>query len=429
MKNLKISKNPFLLFLPFLFIYVAIALIIPTNGTLGDEGRYIEFSNNLLNGFYSVSGPAINLPCGPGYPIILIPFVFLGLPLISITIMNGIFYYLSVVFLFKSIKLISSFNYALIFSLFWACFFNLYEYLPIIYTETFTSFLITMFVFSLLKSFKLPHLSNLYLYLSGFFLGYLALTKIVFGYVIAFLFLGYGIFWLIKQKHNINYKKSFLIIFIAFLVTSPYLIYTISLTGKVFYWGTNGGNNLYWMSTPYKGEYGNWIEFPFEYKKTRTVKGSNLIRTNHEKVLNQVDHLDAVAKDDTLKEIAVKNIKSYPVKFLQNWFSNIGRILFNFPYSYKLEKPGTLLRLPLNGIIVVLSLFCLIPTFRNWTKLFFPIRFLFWITFLYLGACTLGSAETRMFTMAVPVLLLWIAYILPKSIKIKLKFDQNSLYD
>ena len=101
-------------------------------------------------------------------------------------------------------------------------------------------------------------------------------------------------------------------------------------------------------------------------------------------------------------------------------------MLFNYPYSYTIQKPETLLRLPLNGIIAVFMLFCLIPTFINWRKIIFPVRFMLFFTLLYLGGSIFGSAETRMFTVIVPILLFWIAYIIQKSIKIKLKFDENS---
>ncbi len=39
----------------------------------------------------------------------------------------------------------------------------------------------------------------------------------------------------------------------------PYLLMTYSLTGKPFYWGSSGGLSLYWMSTPYDTEMGDWF--------------------------------------------------------------------------------------------------------------------------------------------------------------------------
>ena len=98
--NIKLPKNPWLLFLPFLVLYIIFVLIFPTTGHQGDEERYLMFANNLVNGFYSPPAPDINLTNGPGWPIILMPFIALGLPLITITIANAFFYYLSIIFLF-----------------------------------------------------------------------------------------------------------------------------------------------------------------------------------------------------------------------------------------------------------------------------------------------------------------------------------------
>ena len=129
-----------------------------------------------------------------------------------------------------------------------------------------------------------------------------------------------------------------------------------------------------------------------------------------------------IAQDSLLKRIAIKNIKTYPLKFAKNCISNMGRIFFNFPYSYKTQKTRTLLRLPVSGIILVFSLFCIIPTFKNWRKIIYPIRFLLFFALLYFGGSILGSAETRMFMMVVPILLMWIAYIFSKSLRIKVNW-------
>ena len=128
-------------------------------------------------------------------------------------------------------------------------------------------------------------------------------------------------------------------------------------------------------------------------------------------------------QDDKFKSIAINNIKKHPLKFLQNWINNIGRILFNYPYSYILQNPRSLIYAPLNAFICVLLLFSLVPTYKNWYKINFAIRFLIFFSLIYLGGSTLGSAEHRMFSITAPVLLLWIAFILQNTIKINLKFN------
>ena len=130
-----------------------------------------------------------------------------------------------------------------------------------------------------------------------------------------------------------------------------------------------------------------------------------------------------ITQDELLKKMAIQNIKSYPLKFIQNCISNAGRMIFNYPASYVLQKPSTLKRLPVNGTLVVLVLFCLIPTLINWKELFFPVRFLLFLSVIYFGGSLLGTAEPRMFTVIVPILLLWIALILSKTVKVKLRFE------
>jgi 4-amino-4-deoxy-L-arabinose transferase-like glycosyltransferase len=423
MRGIKITKNPFLLFLPFLLLYIVMVLILPTHGTTGDENRYLMYAQNLLHGFYSPPAPRIDIGQGPGYPILLMPFLAIGLPLVCITIMNAVLYYLSIILLFKALQRVASFKIALLFSLFWACYYNSYENILLALPETFVAFLVSLLAFSLVAAYDPadPKKAKKYMYISGFIIGYIALTKIIFGYVILFMLIGSGLLWILNRK-NANYRKVVLIFLIALTTTAPFLIYTYHMTNKIFYWGTTGGENLYWMSSPVEGETGSWTQYPYDpiFKKITIAGSEESIRINHENELNEIFKYKGPEKDDAYTKVAIKNIKEHPLKFGRNWISNIGRILFNYPYSYTLQKNTTLFRLPLTGIIVVLMLFCILPTFINWRKIIFPIRFILFFVLLYLGGSTFASAETRMFTVVVPMLLFWIGYVIQKSIKINM---------
>ena len=59
---------------------------------VGDEGRYILFANNILNGILSKKYADINLMGGPGYSFLLAPFVFLNVPIIGLKLLNGFCY-------------------------------------------------------------------------------------------------------------------------------------------------------------------------------------------------------------------------------------------------------------------------------------------------------------------------------------------------
>lgn len=97
MINKKITKNPFLLFSPFLIVLMAVVIIFKTNGTTGDEGRYISLAENILHNYNATPANSIFFVDGPGYSLLLVPFIALRLLLVCITIMNVVFYYFSIV--------------------------------------------------------------------------------------------------------------------------------------------------------------------------------------------------------------------------------------------------------------------------------------------------------------------------------------------
>ncbi len=441
-----ILKSPYLIFAPFLILYIALVIIFPTDGMSGDEGRYLIYAHYMLTGKLPLNEINIDiLGNGPGYSIILIPFVALHIPVIWIALMNCFFYYFSIILLFKALSKIVSFRKTILLSLFWACYYNLYENMLSVLPETFTALLICLLIYYLFKGFQKENSGKQkkYMLICGLILGYIELTKPIFGYVLLILLFGLLVLWLLKRR-NVNYKKGLLICIVALLVTTPYLIYTYTVTGKIYYWSTFGGNNLYWMTTPFAGEYGNWMADPkpnadsisqqYHYNQFEKYIKSNrnepflsdyYTYLNHKKDFELINKVSGVARDDLYKKISINNIKEHPIKFLQNCISNTGRIFFNYPYSYNFQTPGTLLRLPLNGTILVMMIICTFPTLRNWRQTFFPIKLIFLFGLFYLGGSIIASAETRMFTIIVPIFLVWIAYVVQKSFKVQLDWKNE----
>ena len=444
-----IPQKPYLIFSPFLLFYIVFVLIFQQNTLSGDEYRHIFFTQNLLHGYYSPAD--ITLGHGPGYSLFLTPFLALKIPLLLIKLTNPFFYYLSIVFLFKALKQIAPFHIALLFCLFWACYYNSFDNMHFLHSEVFSSFLVVMLLYFLLKAFNSNNAKTEKgnVILSGVTMGYLILTKVIFGYVLLFMLIAAGLLWLINRKVP-NYRKGAMILLIAFITMVPYLFYTYKLTSKIYYLSTYGGEHLYWMTTRHEGEYGSWFAAPILKKSLvspednikdsqdggyqKFLNSDNLvpgiddsIKLHHQKDFDEILKYSTTGaeRDDAFKRIAIRNIKANPLDYVKNCFSNIGRILFNYPYSYTAQRPSTLLRFPLNGIIAVLMLFCIIPTFLNWKKIIYPVRFMLFFIFLYLGGSILGSAEIRMFTTIVPMLLFWIAFILINTVKINLKFYQG----
>ena len=426
--NSSSAGNPYLIFSPFLVFYIGFVIYFMTDGAAGDQPRYLMYASNLMHGFYSP--PELDLRNGPGYPIVLIPFVALKLPFLAMTILNAVLHYLSIVFLYKALQLIVSHRIAFLVSLFWACYYIGYQYMSAISYEPISIFLVALLVLCLTRAFMLddPKKMKRYVYLSGFVLGYLALTKVIFGYVIFLMLIWCGLAW-IRNRAIINYRKGALITLIACVVTIPYLIYTANLTGRIFYWGT-GQENLYWMTTPYSDEYGDWkgdlTKNPVDLGNYNVADAGDSLKAHHQADYDYVYKYKGLERDDAFKKIAIQNIKADPVKYGKNIAYNIGRIFFHYPFSYATQRTKILLVFPLNGIVLTAILACLIPTIRNWRKIAYPIRFGLIIAFLYLGENTLLSSEVRVLTLVMPIILFWSAYVLQRSVKISLNFFGNS---
>ncbi|MGC4038463.1 MAG: hypothetical protein QM764_21045 [Chitinophagaceae bacterium] len=420
------ALSPYLLFLPFLVLYSGIILKFHSGQIADDEIRYTGYAQNLLNGFYSNPPPNVSIINGPGYPIILMPFVAGKAPLLWMALINAAFYYLSVVFLFKSLKKISPFKIAFSFALFWACYYSSFQDMLHAFTESFTCLVISLILYFLTRVYidDDSAAKRKYLYFSGISIGYLVLTKIIFGYVLLVMIIGSAVLWLING-HSVTIRKNLLILSVAFLTITPYLAYTYSLTGKIFYLGNPGADSFYWMSNPNQGEFGDWWGYPVKVAKDEPYLVPyyhDSLTTRHQTDFDNARRYDGPRQDSIFNKIASDNIKSHPGKFIENWISNIGRLLFSFPNSYTLQNNKTLFRLPLNGIVVILSLLCSIPTLLNWKKLNFMLKFLLFFTLIYLGGSSLVSGVTRMFTIIVPVFLFWFAFVLPRILTIKWRF-------
>lgn len=427
MKNIiknYISFNPLIIFFPFLLLFITIVLRFNSESLQGDEGRYFEYASNILNGFYSPPAPNINLWSGPGYPFFLVPFVLLDIPFLYLRMANAFLQYFSIVLLFLSINKYTSRKYAIIFSFFWATYYIAYQELPLMLTEPLTSFLCALIVFFISRLDNSENTVSENSIYAGLALGFLGLTKIIFGYVIFIILLFYIIFLLFK-KSNCTLKRNTVILTVAFLVNIPYLIYTYDLTDKVLYWGNSGGSSLYWMSTPVEGEFGEWNNASFTANCEHDLAipcNSSLIAKYHQKDMEYVGQFPIINQDDELKKIAINNIKNHPLKYLRNCLSNVSRIFFGIPNSYFYQREQTIFRLIPNSLILSLLILISMLTLSNFKNIRSEIRLIVWLIFVYLLLSTLVSAYPRQLYVVMPLIFFWASYILDKTVNIKMKF-------
>ena len=426
----KVIRNPWLIFSPFLLFYSHAIKINKWPVLYGDEIRYVEFAHHLIHGFYSPSAPNINLWNGPGYPIILWPFIAYKVPVLYITLLNALFLYLAVVFLYKTLSLITNYTLATICCLLLAIYPNYLAILPILYTEAFTCLLMSIFIYTL--GFSYVKGNNKYNVLAGLIFGYLILTKIIFGYVVCICLL-ICLAGLLFNRNKPAYQKPVLILLTAFMISTPYLGYTWWLTGKPFYWSNAGGMSLYWMSTPFENEFGDWKtpdlknnQYPSLFQSAEAV---SILRKNHAKEINFILKHNEMKQDELFKQIAIKNIKAHPLKFISNYGNNFSRMLFNFPYSYAYQDGNTLRNIVTGSLILWVSVVGIVLTWINRRKIIFPVKLVLLITAVYLLLSGALSAYPRQLDIMMPVLLFWIAYLIANIKKPGLKFAETENLD
>ena len=297
------SKN-YGIFLSLLFLYLFVICYLSKSYFHGDEWRYVYFAKNLLHGFYSPSGiENAKLWNGPGYPIVLVPFAAMKLPWITAKFANAFFLFGAVIFFYKTLCLSIKRNKARYFAVFFGMYFPFMSNLHFLNTETLTVFLATVFSFCFCRQAIHKKMFNSYFFMAGFVLAWLMLTKIIFGYVVLFMIAFSFVYYILLKEFSA--KKCFLICCFAMLLCFPYLLYTYSLTGKIFYWGNSGGLNLYWMSSPYPNEFGDC----YQLKEVREIKP---LAKNHGDFFEKIEGLNLIEKDNALRTQALINIMEYP---------------------------------------------------------------------------------------------------------------------
>lgn len=404
----------YLRLLPFLILYlVLIKLWVLPKYLVGDEPRYIMFSKNLLNGFYSPPFPNINLWSGPGYSIFITPFIALDIPFFIIRLLNGFLLYFSLIFIYKTILIYSSKRVAFISTVLVGLYFPAFQMLRFMITETLSWFMISLICFSFIKYWKHGSISVKYLVLTAFSIAYLAMVKVIFGYVIVTMIFITAAFYF-TAKHRMVAKKSLLVFGLSLIFCLPYLIYTYNLTGKPFYWTNAGGMTLYTMSTPYAGEFGDW-------SRSTQLR----VNPNHAGFMDSIAKLTPLERDNAYKSVAIKNIISHPNKYAINWVANLGRMFFEYPFSNRKQDVNSLFYMFPSMFVIVFISMALLITMLNFRLI--PFEFILLLLFFlsYLFGSSLVSAYSRMFYITLPFWIIYVSYVFNNFITVKTKHRVN----
>ncbi|WP_141110433.1 hypothetical protein [Dyadobacter psychrophilus] len=392
-------------------MYAAICLNYNSKILVGDEERYLRYANDLLHGFYSPAAPNVDLWSGRGYPALIAPLVFLKLPLTFIRLLNAILLYLSLVLVFRSIARFASIRYAYLYTIALGLYFPVYENLPLILTECLAWFLISAVCYLFIAISNQKEVSWKTIILAGFTVAFLAMTKIIFGYVILAM-LAVSLASCLVKRYGAYGKKAGYVFAIAMALCIPYLVYTYSLTSKMFFWSDSGSMSLFTMSAPFTGDYGDWKS---DYKM--------LADANYHTFADSVAKLSPLAREAAYKEKAVENIKKHPAKYLSNCLANLGRMLFSYPYTDTKQDLKTFYTIIPNLFVTFLMLASILIGLMRFKVIPQALIILFIFIMIYLAGSILVSAMRRMFYITMPFWTIYFSFIFTRIISIKIQKD------
>jgi hypothetical protein len=395
-----------------LLIHGAQAFLYP-HPPVGDELRYLQCARYITEGHLT---PADNPDYvnGPGYPAVLALFVkwdgprYLVVRLLHACLVTG-----AALMLFLTVAYYAGRRWALAGALFLILHPNTMRITPQLLTEPLTLLCVCAFLWSFCKMQRserwLP-----WALLSAFALGWLILTRVMFGHVamtLLVLCLVSGIFW---KRMRRPLLRTVAVAAAGLMICVPYLADTHEKTGKLYCWSTNSGEVLYWLTSTYPGECGNW----FDYNDAMNHRD---LAANHREFFERIIKLPALQRDAAFMDQALKNIKANPKGVLENWVCNVVRLCFNTPFSFKPEDIKSTIITAFNGPLLAMVLLALGLAWRFPQALPPEIGLLGLFGAIYFGGSTLAASLARYFLVITPVFWLTAATVLAQTLDIRFK--------
>ncbi|MEX0290845.1 MAG: glycosyltransferase family 39 protein [Flavobacteriaceae bacterium] len=394
---------------------------------IADESKFYEHAENITRGFYTDANNP-NFKEGPGYPLYLSISAALNIPYPLTRASHIVLLFIAYCYFFFILKRYLRKKWALGLTYLFVLYPPMLRWANLMYAESLMLLLLLAFCYHFILWYHKEGKYKWHFFLSAFCLGFLALTKIIFAYVIIAVLLFTTlllIFPKIVRKYQL--KRTILIFAGALVFFSPYVVYGYQVTEKFFYLGMHGGRILYFRATPFENEFGNSFsrnkilsDAETESRKSVSVN-TDLLRQNHREVFASIDSLSWMEKDSVLKVRAVENMKEHPSKYLKNTVANVSRIFFHFPFSYRIQNLETLGYLVPNIFIVVLAVLGIYPALIRRKQIPKELIILLLVSLIYLGGHTLLGGRGRFLIPVVPLWLIFFSYIYLRILHIRIR--------
>lgn len=391
----------------YLLLYIFIVLKFQSSNLIGDEKRYLEHARGILNFEFTPSDPFMWLMNGPGYPLLLTPFVTLfSDPVLPIRLFNAILLAASLIIFYKAMLFLVEKQIAFLSFLAFGSYFLIWKSLPLVMTEFPSIFFACSIIYYLLK----PEKKNKDWLILAFLFAFSAMIKIVFGYIITFSIFFFGAYYFFIQRNSF-FLKTTRMLALALLLCTPWLLFTYGKTGRIFFWATSGGVNLYWISDPVPHEYGEYMDTEFTSAIGVPESKIGFEQSHGEEIRRIVNNYSYLEQYDEFKRIALENMKRYPRAYLRNVICNIGRFFFNYPFSYYKQRPSTLINIMINGPLVTFLIIASCILLFQFKKTPPAILVIIIVSYFYMAINFSLSIAIRMMFTLFPLFLAWFTYI------------------
>jgi protoporphyrinogen oxidase len=389
--------------LPLLALLVLVAVFFPERED--DEAGYLELARNLLDGHYATGRPDALLDAdpaypdlwfGPGLPLALVGPVAADLPLALVRLLGPAFLFLALLVFFHLARRSLSTKVAALATWSLGLYLPFYTVLPNLHSEPLAVLFVVLALYATAR--RSEETSTRWLVFGAVALAGLALTRVDYGWVLAVVFLVLLGWWALSR--HAAARRLAAMYAAALVLCVPWLAYTTAETGRVWQWGNSGSLSLYWMSSPYPGDLGDWQQAHLVFSDPNLAA--------HRPFFEGLRGLTLAEQNAELERRALVNIRDHPVKYLENVAANVSRMLFDTPYSYSRQRLSALYFALPNALLMGAMVLAALVAVRAHGSLPAPAAPFAIFAAVAFGLHALVSAYPRMLMPIVPALV-WLA--------------------
>jgi hypothetical protein len=406
----RLATHPVLLLLPLLLLYVGVAVTAaPGSQPVNDEIDYTGFAANLVHGDYAYGGDSEatagpwarepNLWFGPGLPATLAPLVALQVPLAVIRLTGPLFLFLALLVFYRLLRMYAPPRWSLAGAAMLGLYYPFYTLLNFVHSEPLAILLTTAAAYFVARAFREG--TRRHLFFAGLALGYLAMTRVAYGWVLVAM-LAIATTAMLVARGSAWPRKTAAMAAVALVVCIPWLAYTYSISGRILYWGNSGGQSLYWMASPYPGEAGEWHSPSVAFDDPRFAA--------HRPFFSKLGQMSSLDRDRALQQQAVRFIRDHPTVYLQHVAMNTSRLFFSAPSSFEPVRLRTLAKYGFPNLLLLLAVLgAIVVRVRRRLRLPHEAVVLSTLALLGIGVHVLLAGYARMLMPLVP-LLIWFVF-------------------